>query len=119
MNPAEEMPSHLESVSWGSLAVSKLKFVGRRLCRATRPFDYGRGRFGHPLALLPTKQKCQQIPNQRQLEQDQGKTEAKIWRSFTDDDLMFVEGKEDELFGRLQQRLGKTNEEIRREIEES
>jgi uncharacterized protein YjbJ (UPF0337 family) len=32
---------------------------------------------------------------------------------------MFVEGKEDELFGRLQQRLGKTNEEVRREIEES
>jgi hypothetical protein len=40
MNPAEEMPSRLESVSWGSLAVSKLKFVGRRLCRVTRPFDY-------------------------------------------------------------------------------
>ena len=31
----------------------------------------------------------------------------------TDDDLTFAEGKDDELLGRLQQRLGKTKEEIR------
>ncbi len=30
----------------------------------------------------------------------------------TDDDLLYVEGKEDELYGRLQQRLGKTREQI-------
>jgi uncharacterized protein YjbJ (UPF0337 family) len=36
----------------------------------------------------------------------------------TDDDLRFVEGKEDELVGRLQQRLGKSEEEIRRAMEE-
>jgi uncharacterized protein YjbJ (UPF0337 family) len=47
-----------------------------------------------------------------------GKLKQK-YAQLTDDDLMFVEGKEDELFGRLQQRLGKTNEEVRREIEES
>lgn len=35
----------------------------------------------------------------------------------TDDDLTFAEGKEDEVLGRLQQRLGKTKEEFRREIE--
>lgn len=35
----------------------------------------------------------------------------------TDDDLSFSEGKEDELFGRLQQKLGKTKEAIRDEIE--
>ena len=35
----------------------------------------------------------------------------------TDDDLMFAEGKEDELFGRLQKRLGKTKDEVRKEIE--
>lgn len=34
----------------------------------------------------------------------------------TDDDLQFEEGKEDELLGRLQQRLGKTKEEVRRFI---
>jgi uncharacterized protein YjbJ (UPF0337 family) len=31
----------------------------------------------------------------------------------TDDDLMLVDGKKDELLGRLQIRLGKTKEEIR------
>jgi uncharacterized protein YjbJ (UPF0337 family) len=47
-----------------------------------------------------------------------GKLKQK-YGQLTDDDLMFAEGKEDELLGRLQQRLGKTSEEIRREIEES
>ena len=31
----------------------------------------------------------------------------------TDDDLMYAEGKDDELLGRLQKRLGKTKDEIR------
>lgn len=31
----------------------------------------------------------------------------------TDDDLMYVEGKEEELLGRIQKRLGKTKEEAR------
>jgi uncharacterized protein YjbJ (UPF0337 family) len=35
----------------------------------------------------------------------------------TDDDLVYAEGKEDELFGRLQKRLGKTKEDIQKEIE--
>jgi uncharacterized protein YjbJ (UPF0337 family) len=30
----------------------------------------------------------------------------------TDDDLLFAEGKKDEMFGRLQIKLGKTKEEI-------
>lgn len=30
----------------------------------------------------------------------------------TDDDLTYVEGKEDELLGRLQQRTGKTKDEV-------
>ena len=32
--------------------------------------------------------------------------------SLTDDDLMFVEGKKDEMFGKLQKKLGKTREEL-------
>jgi uncharacterized protein YjbJ (UPF0337 family) len=31
----------------------------------------------------------------------------------TDDDLIFAEGKDDELVGRLQKKLGKSKEEIR------
>lgn len=34
----------------------------------------------------------------------------------TDDDLLLVEGKEDELVGRLQTKLGKTKEEIHKLI---
>jgi len=45
-----------------------------------------------------------------------GKLKQK-YAQLTDDDLTFAEGKEEELLGRLQQRLGKSKEEIRREIE--
>jgi len=33
------------------------------------------------------------------------------------DDLTFIEGKEEEFFGRLQQRTGRTREQLRHEIE--
>jgi len=33
--------------------------------------------------------------------------------NLTDDDLLFKEGKDEELLGRLQQKLGKTKEEVR------
>ncbi len=41
-----------------------------------------------------------------------GKLKQK-YSKLTDDDLMYVEGKEDELVGRIQKRLGKTKEEAR------
>jgi uncharacterized protein YjbJ (UPF0337 family) len=37
--------------------------------------------------------------------------------NLTDDDLLFAEGKDEELVGRLQKKLGKTKEEVRQEIE--
>ena len=46
-----------------------------------------------------------------------GKLKQK-YGQLTDDDLTFAEGKEDELLGRLQQRLGKSKEDVRREIEQ-
>ena len=45
-----------------------------------------------------------------------GKLKQK-YGQLTDDDLMFAEGKQDEFFGRLQQKLGKSKEDLRREIE--
>jgi uncharacterized protein YjbJ (UPF0337 family) len=45
-----------------------------------------------------------------------GKLKQK-YGQLTDNDLIYAEGKEDELYGRLQQRLGKTKEEIQREID--
>ncbi len=35
------------------------------------------------------------------------------YADLTDNDLLFEEGKEDELFGRLQSKLGKSKEEVR------
>ena len=46
-----------------------------------------------------------------------GKLKQK-YGQLTDQDLKFTEGKEDELLGRLQKRLGKTKDELRAEIEE-
>lgn len=38
------------------------------------------------------------------------------YAELTDDDLMYAEGKEDEMFGKLQQKLGKTKEEVQQII---
>jgi uncharacterized protein YjbJ (UPF0337 family) len=45
-----------------------------------------------------------------------GKLKQK-YGQLTDDDLTFSEGKDDELLGRLQKRLGETKESIREMIE--
>jgi uncharacterized protein YjbJ (UPF0337 family) len=41
-----------------------------------------------------------------------GKLKQKF-ADLTDDDVLFIEGKEEELLGRLQKKLGKTKDEIR------
>jgi len=46
-----------------------------------------------------------------------GKLKQK-YAQLTDDDLMFLEGKQDELYGRLEAKLGKSREEIRKVIAE-
>ncbi|HBG40020.1 MAG TPA: general stress protein CsbD [Porphyromonadaceae bacterium] len=40
------------------------------------------------------------------------------WADLTDDDLLFVEGKEDELLGRLQEKTGKSKEDLKKWIDE-
>ena len=45
-----------------------------------------------------------------------GKLKQK-YAQLTDDDLAFGEGKTDELLGRLQQKLGRSKEDLRSEIE--
>ncbi|WP_396174860.1 CsbD family protein [Flavobacterium sp.] len=44
-----------------------------------------------------------------------GKLKQK-YANLTDDDLLFVEGKEDEFYGRIQQRVGKSKEEVKKMI---
>ena len=48
--------------------------------------------------------------------QTKGKLKQK-YGQLTDDDLTFAEGKDEELLGRLQKKLGKSKEELRRELE--
>ena len=45
------------------------------------------------------------------------KISMQVDESVTDDDLTFSEGKSEELFGRLAEKLGRKKEEIRAEIE--
>ena len=47
-----------------------------------------------------------------------GKLKQK-WASLTDDDLQYVEGKEDEMLGRIQKRTGKTREEVEKAVKEA
>lgn len=57
--------------------------------------------------------------NALQLKGTWNKVKGKLKQKYamlTNDDLVFVEGKEEELYGRLQKRLGKTKEEIQKEI---
>jgi uncharacterized protein YjbJ (UPF0337 family) len=44
-----------------------------------------------------------------------GKLKQK-YAQLTDDDLLFVEGKEEETLGRIQQKVGQTKEELRKTI---
>jgi uncharacterized protein YjbJ (UPF0337 family) len=46
-----------------------------------------------------------------------GKIKQK-WAKLTDDDLQFVEGKEDELIGRIQKRTGEARENVERALRE-
>ena len=47
--------------------------------------------------------------------EQKGKLKQKF-ASLTDDDLMFAEGKKDEMLGKLQIKLGKTKEELHKII---
>lgn len=40
------------------------------------------------------------------------------WAQLTDDDLVFIEGKQDELMGRIQKRTGETREAVESSIRE-
>ncbi len=47
-----------------------------------------------------------------------GKLKQK-WANLTDNDLTYVEGKEEELLGRIQKRTGQTREQIEKAIDDS
>lgn len=47
-----------------------------------------------------------------------GKLKQK-WAKLTDDDLQYIEGKQEELLGRIQKRTGETREAVEKAIKES
>lgn len=49
--------------------------------------------------------------------EQKGKLKQKF-ANLTDDDLLFVEGKKDEMLGKLQIKLGKTKEELQKIMDE-
>ena len=69
-----------------------------------------------PASLPCAKRRMTKLQFKGSWNEVKGKLKQK-YGDLTDDDLIFAEGKEDELLGRLQQRLGKSKEELRREIE--
>jgi len=55
------------------------------------------------------------MSNLTEIKGNWNETKGKLKQKFaelTDDDVLLVEGKQDELFGRLQKKLGKTKSEI-------
>ncbi|WDO12803.1 CsbD family protein [Flavobacterium sp. WW92] len=56
------------------------------------------------------------MPNSREIKGNWNELKGKLKQKFaelTDDDLLFEEGKEDEMWGKLQKKLGKTEKEIK------
>jgi uncharacterized protein YjbJ (UPF0337 family) len=65
----------------------------------------------------PTK-----IMNSLEIKGDWNITKGKLkqkWATLTDDDLQFVEGKHDEMLGRIQKRTGETREAVEKAIKDS
>jgi uncharacterized protein YjbJ (UPF0337 family) len=61
------------------------------------------------------------MPNLTELKGNWNETKGKLKQKFailTDSDVLLVEGKQDELLGRLQVKLGKTKEEVQKLISE-
>ncbi len=56
------------------------------------------------------------MPNSKEIKGNWNEFKGKLKQKFadlTDDDLLYEEGKEDEMWGRVQQKVGKTEKEIR------
>jgi uncharacterized protein YjbJ (UPF0337 family) len=56
------------------------------------------------------------MPNSKEIKGKWDELKGKLkqkYAALTDDDLMFEEGKEDETWGKIQQKIGKTEKEIK------
>lgn len=56
------------------------------------------------------------MPNSKEIKGNWNEFKGKLKQKFadlTDDDLLYEEGKEDEMWGKLQKKIGKTEKEIK------
>ncbi|WP_264521919.1 CsbD family protein [Flavobacterium sp. N1994] len=56
------------------------------------------------------------MPNSKEIKGDWEQLKGKLKQKYaevTDDDLLYEEGKEQEMWGRLQEKIGKTEKEIK------
>lgn len=56
------------------------------------------------------------MPNSKEIKGNWNEFKGKLKQKYaelTDDDLLYEEGKEDEMWGKLQKKLGKTEKEIK------
>jgi uncharacterized protein YjbJ (UPF0337 family) len=61
------------------------------------------------------------MKNLTELKGDWNETKGRLKQKFailTDNDLLLIEGKQDEMLGRIQMKLGKTREEVQKLISE-
>ena len=61
------------------------------------------------------------MPNSKEIKGDWNEFKGKLKQKYadlTDDDLLYEEGKEDEFYGRIQQKVGKTKDEVKKMIAE-
>lgn len=59
--------------------------------------------------------------NKLQMKGDWNTTKGKLkqkWAELTDDDLQYVEGKEDELVGRIQRKTGESREAVEKALQD-
>ena len=75
---------------------------------------------GEPIVIKQTENQI--IMNKLEIKGDWNITKGKLqqkWAKLTDDDLQYVEGKQEELLGRIQKRTGETREAVEKAIKES
>jgi uncharacterized protein YjbJ (UPF0337 family) len=91
-------------------------------CRGDKS-DWPGGRINTALesaAKFPSKYEATNMSTKLEIKGNWNEVKGKLKQKYgqlTDDDLTFSEGKDDELLGRLQKRLGQTKEDIRKLIE--
>ena len=78
---------------------------------------------GHPVTVTMTaKEQNKPIMNTLEIKGDWNITKGKLkqkWAKLTDDDLQYVEGKHDELLGRIQKRTGESREAVEKAIKQA